>query len=183
MKTCTGIVSAVLMTAVPGRHLTPGAADPAAMVRTIGRGLARLHALPAAECPFDEMPRTRLARARAAIDQNRIDAKEFDDRNAGVTPAMLYQRLASAMPAREDIVVAHGDATLENLLIGPDGKLGFIDCGDAGRSERYLDLAVVEMELQNRFGRDTAESFIAAYGVRDWDDRKAAFFRDLYELF
>jgi aminoglycoside phosphotransferase len=186
MKVRTDKVAAVLMTAVPGRHLAPGHLAPGdlpAMVRVIGRGLARLHALPAADCPFDEMPRTRLQRAREATDRNLIDAGEFDDRNAGVTPVALYQRLAGAVPDREDIVVAHGDATLENMLIGSDSELGFIDCGRSGRSDRYLDLALVEADLRTGFGRDAAEGFLAAYGIRHWDDRKAAFFRDLYEFF
>jgi aminoglycoside 3'-phosphotransferase-2 len=182
MKGCTDDVTAVLMTAVPGRHLTPGAGDLVASVRAIGRGLARLHALPAADCSFDEMPRTRLARAREAIDRNQVDPSQFDDRNAGVTPEMLYQRLAGAVPAPEDVVVVHGDATLANMLIGPDGELGFIDCANAGRSDRYMDLAVAEMDLRAGFGPEAALDFISAYGIQ-WDDRKAAFFRDLYELF
>src|SRR5215470_16170000 len=99
MKVRTDKVAAVLMTAVPGRHLAPehlapehlapehlahghlAHGDLPAMVRAIGRGLARLHALPAADCPFDEMPRSRLQRAREAIDRNLIDSGEFDDHN------------------------------------------------------------------------------------------------------
>ncbi len=77
----------------------------------------------------------------------------------------------------------HGDATLENMLIGSDGELGFVDCSGAGRSDRYLDLTVVEMNLREEFGREAADGFKTAYGLRDWDDRKAAFFADLYELF
>jgi aminoglycoside phosphotransferase len=183
MKTCSADVAAVLMTAVPGRHLTQGAADPSAMVRAIGRGLARLHALPAADCPFDEMPRTRLARARAAIDRAEIDGSDFDGRNAGVTPEALYRRLAAEAPAQEDVVVVHGDATLENMLIGPDGELGFIDCSHAGRSDRYVDLAVAEMSLREESGSALADAFRAACGLRHWDARKAAYFADLYELF
>jgi aminoglycoside 3'-phosphotransferase II len=182
MKARTDDLTAVLMTAIPGRHLTPGTADLPALVRAIGRGLAQLHALPAADCPFDEMPRTRLARARDAIDRNQVDASEFDDRNAGITPEMLYQSLAGAVPSVEDVVIVHGDATLANMLVGPDGELGFIDCGNAGRSDRYLDLAVAEMELRAGFGPEAALDFVAAYGIQ-WDDGKAAFFRDLYELF
>src|SRR5262249_53519021 len=99
------------------------------------------------------------------------------------TPDMLYRRLVAAAAATEDIVVTHGDATLENMLIDVDGELGFIDCGHAGRSDRYLDLALVEADLRADFGPEAAEAFKAAYGVRDWDDGKAAFFRDLYEFF
>lgn len=183
MKTCTQTVSAVLMTAVPGRHLTLDAGNLLGAVQTIGRGLARLHALPSANCPFDETPRTRLERARKAIEQDLLDASQFDDRNSGVTPSTLYRRLDGAIPACDDIVVVHGDATLSNMLIGLDGELGFIDCGHSGRSDRYVDLAVIEAELQTEFGRDAAKCFNYAYGIREWDDQKAAFFRDLYELF
>jgi aminoglycoside phosphotransferase len=183
VKACTDDVTAVLMTAVPGRHLRRGAGDLQAQVRAIGRGLARLHALPVADCPFDEMPGTRLARARQAIDRNQVDTSQFDDRNAGVTPEMLYQRLAGAVPAPEDVVVVHGDATLENMLIGPNGQIGFIDCGQAGRSDRYQDLALVETDLRMECGREAIEEFKTAYGIPNWNERKAAFFRDLYEFF
>jgi aminoglycoside phosphotransferase len=182
MKTCTRI-NAVLMTAVPGRHLTLDTDDFLGAVRTMGRGLARLHALPSANCPFNETPRARLERAREAIEQNLLDASQFDDRNCGITPSTLYQRLDGAIPASEDIVVVHGDATLSNMLIGSDGELGFIDCGHSGRSDRYVDLAVIEAELLTEFGRDAVECFHDKYGTRQWDNQKAAFFRDLYELF
>jgi aminoglycoside phosphotransferase len=183
MRVCTEDVIAILMTAVAGRHLAPGTADVLAAARAIGRGVARLHALPATDCPFDETTRTRMQRARDAIDRNLIDASQFDAHNAGVSPAALYERLVRTTPARDDLVVVHGDATLANLLIGPDGELGFIDCGNAGLSDRYVDLAVIEAELRTGFGPEAARSFAAAYGVRAWDEQKAAFFRDLYELF
>jgi aminoglycoside phosphotransferase len=183
MKVETKRVTAVLMTAVAGRRLIPGDGDVRAAAGTIGRGLARLHAVPVADCPFDETPGTRMRRAREAIERNEVDASQFDDRNAGVSPAALYERLAGTMPLAEDPVVVHGDATLSNLMIGPEGELGFIDCGNAGRSDRYVDLAIIEAELRTGFGPDAARSFIAAYGVRAWDEQKAAFFRDLYEFF
>jgi aminoglycoside 3'-phosphotransferase-2 len=183
MQVCTENVTAVLMTAVAGHQLVPGTPDVPAAAHTIGRGLARLHALPAEDCPFDETIRTRMQRARDAIDRNVIDASQFDDRNAGVSPAALYERLARTMPAHDDLVVVHGDATLANLMIGPDGELGFIDCGNAGRSDRYVDLAIIEAELRTGFGPEAARTFAAAYGMRAWDEQKAAFFRDLYEFF
>jgi aminoglycoside 3'-phosphotransferase-2 len=183
MKVQTERVTAVLMTAVAGRHLTPGDGDVRAAARTIGRGLAHLHAVPVTDCPFDETPGMRMQRAREAIDRNQVDASQFDDRNAGVSPAALYERLARAIPGGEDPVVVHGDATLSNLVIGPDGELGFIDCGHAGRSDRYVDLAIVEAELRTGFGPQAARCFTAAYGVRAWNEQKAAFFKDLYEFF
>jgi aminoglycoside phosphotransferase len=183
MRAGTERVAAVLMTAVHGRRLAPGDADARAAAGAIGRGLARLHAVPVADCPFDETPGMRMRRARKMVERNEVDAGQFDDRNAGISPAALYERLARAIPADEDPVVVHGDATLSNLVIGPDGELGFIDCGDAGRSDRYVDLAILEAELRTGFGPDVARCFTTAYGVRAWNEQKAAFFRDLYEFF
>src|SRR5262249_51403960 len=160
MKLHTESITAVFMTAVPGQHLTNDSDDFFGMLRSMAKGLARLHALPIGNCSFDEMPRTRLERARDAIDQNLIDASQFDDRNSGVTPAMLYQRLIGAIKPSEDIVVVHGDATLSNMLIEPNGELGFIDCGHSGYSDRYVDLALIEAELADEFGPDAAERFI-----------------------
>jgi aminoglycoside 3'-phosphotransferase-1 len=177
-------LTAVLMTAVPGKHLVAyESADFVEMVRSMARGLARLHAIPSTDCPFDERSRARLHRAKQAIDRNLIDPGQFDARNAGLTPSMLYERLVAVIPACDDVVVVHGDATISNMLIDAGGELGFIDCGHAGRSDRYLDLALVEAELRTEFGSDAAECLIDSYGVSEWDDRKADFFRDLYELF
>jgi aminoglycoside 3'-phosphotransferase-2 len=183
MTACTENAVTILMTAVAGRRLAPRDGDMLASAGAIGRGLARLHVLPVADCPFDETVCVRMRRAREAVERNLVDASQFDDRNAGVSPAALYERLVRTMPGDEDLVVVHGDATLSNLLIGPDGELGFIDCGNAGRSDRYVDLAIVEAELRTGFGADAARCFVAACGVRAWDEQKAAFFRDLYELF
>jgi aminoglycoside phosphotransferase len=183
MKACTENVVAILMTAVAGRHLGSGDGDVLALARTIGRGMARLHAMPVADCPFDETLRVRMRRAREAVERNLVDASQFDCRNAGLSPAELYERLVHAIPGAEELVVVHGDATLSNLLVRPDGELGFIDCGHAGRADRYVDLAIVEAELRTGFGPDAARSFIAAYGIHPWDERRAAFFSDLYELF
>jgi aminoglycoside 3'-phosphotransferase II len=176
-------VVAILMTAVAGRHLASGDGDVLGAARAIGRGLARLHAVPVSDCPFDETLEVRMRRAREAVERNLVDASQFDDRNAGASPTEIYERLARTIPGNEELVVVHGDATLSNLLIRLDGELGFIDCGHAGRSDRYMDLAVVEAELRTGFGPDAAQCFKASYGVRAWDEQKAAFFIDLYELF
>jgi aminoglycoside phosphotransferase len=83
----------------------------------------------------------------------------------------------------EDIVVVHGDTTLSNLMIDPEGNVGFIDCGSAGRGDRYLDLAVLAGDIADHHGTDAAAGFAAAYGERTWDTAKARFYLDLYELF
>jgi aminoglycoside 3'-phosphotransferase II len=149
----------------------------------IARTFASLHALPVATCPFDETLKVRLSRARTSVRSGEIDPGSFDERNVGVTPEELYARLEATIPQSEDCVVTHGDATLANLILGPDGQVGFVDCSHSGRADRYVDLALLTGELEGRFGAEACGAFIGGYGDVRWDARKATFYRDLYELF
>jgi aminoglycoside 3'-phosphotransferase-2 len=175
--------TAALMTAVPGRHLTQDEENLLKMVHSLGRGLALLHSIPSETCPFDEMPITRLQRAKKAVDSGLVDITQFDERNVRLTPRRIYDRLIRNIPTRNQTVVAHGDATLSNILVCPSGEVGFIDCGNSGRSDPYLDLAILKEDLLTCFGTDAAQRFLEAYGLREWDEQRDNFFRDLYELF
>jgi aminoglycoside 3'-phosphotransferase-2 len=174
---------AVLMSAVPGASPGDGAQDPSQVVPRLAAALAALHRLPAESCPFDETLAVRLARAQQDVARDGINGDDFDARNAGVTPADLLRRLAATMPKSEDLVVIHGDATFDNIRADADGSVGFIDCGRAGRADRYVDLCLVGAEIEEHFGADWLTPFVRAYGLRSWDDGKARWFSDLYELF
>jgi len=158
-------------------------ADRKPALAAIGRALARLHSLPLDTCPFDEPLTVRLSRAYGLVQSGEIDPSHFDERNAGVTPESLYERLQANVPEREDCVVTHGDASLSNVIMGHDGRVGFIDCGHAGRADRYVDLSVLVSELEDRFGPQARGMFMAAYGDLRWENSKAEFYRDVYELF
>jgi aminoglycoside 3'-phosphotransferase-2 len=172
---------AMLMDAMPG---TPAEASPLPapqLIDALAQALAALHSLPAGDCPFDETLSTRLFRAAKAIAAGEIDPAEFEPRNRDVKPEALLARLSAEQPA-EDIVVVHGDATLSNLIVGADGNVGFIDCGNAGRGDRYLDLGILRAEIAERHGDALAAQFVRSYGGV-WDANKALFYIDLYELF
>lgn len=154
-----------------------------AVLPALARALARLHALPAADCPFDESRAVRLARARDVVAAGEVDVRQFSRRNRGVSPQALVDRLQSGQPMDEEIVVVHGDATLSNMIAGPDGAISCIDCGHVGRADRYLDLAVIAADITGHFGSEALASFVRAYGGEPWDARKLAYYADLYELF
>jgi aminoglycoside phosphotransferase len=177
-----GGVVALLTRAVQGAPAEEAPLAKEALMAALGQGLARLHALPAQDCPFDERAGKRLARAWRAIAAGQVDTAEFADRNRGLAPAALWQRLSAAIPA-EDLVVAHGDATLSNMIVGQDGSVGFVDCGHCGVADRYLDLAVAGQDIADAFGSAELAAFAAAYGETRWNAAKAGFFADLYELF
>jgi aminoglycoside 3'-phosphotransferase-2 len=179
-----GIAAGVIMTGLSGTPLDQVAReDWKPIVKSVALAFARLHSLRTAECPFDEGVRMRLSRARVEIERGGVDPNHFDSRNLALTPQQLYDGLRTAIPAREDLVVVHGDATLSNLILQNDGTIGFIDCGNAGRADRYVDLAILIPEIVERFGARSKEMFLNAYGLAQWDERKALFYSDLYELF
>ncbi len=172
----------LLMTPVAGVAADAPLLPAPQLVEALARALKTLHALPAAGCPFDESLGVRLARATETIAAGEVDPEHFDERNRGIAPDALLARLTLERP-HEDIVVVHGDATLSNLMVDGDGNVGFIDCGNAGRADRYTDLAVLAAEIEAVHGPEAAARFVRSYGAQPWNDAKARYFLDLYELF
>jgi aminoglycoside 3'-phosphotransferase II len=175
--------AAALVAAMPGVAPQVCGRPAGEVVAAIAGTFAGLHALPAKGCPFDETIAVRLARARADVRRGAIDPKQFDPRNRSTTSKQLYERLAAARPVLEDIVVVHGDATFDNILIDAAGHAGLIDCGNAGRADRYVDLSLIAAEVEEHFGTKWVAPFVRAYGLGSWDAGKARYFLDLYELF
>ena len=179
-----GLLAAGLMTALPGRHPQHAHVPLPDRMRQLAGGLRKLHSIPARDCPFEETVGARLARARVAIAEGLVDPRYFSERNQGLTPQAIYSRLMRTVPVHEDIVIVHGDATFDNLLIDiASENVGFIDCGHAGRGDRYLDLATMVADIDAYFGPVWTSLFARSYGRAAFDARKLGFFNDLYELF
>jgi aminoglycoside 3'-phosphotransferase II len=176
-------IGACLMTALSGRHPQEIQKPILETIRDLAEGLFALHSLPAIDCPFDETVTARLARARRMIRRGLIDPECFDERNQGLAPETIYARLLRSIPKHEDLVVVHGDTTFDNLLIDDDGQIGFVDCGRAGRGDRYVDLSTIITDIQEYFGPDWTDRFAISYNEIKLDMSKLTFFSDLYELF
>ena len=173
---------AILSEALTGSSADETDLSPEIVVPALARALSALHAVPVVRCPFDESIAVRLGRAGTLVENGKVDPRTFAVRNRDITPGVLLERLRSALPS-EDVVVVHGDATLSNMIVGNDLSVGFIDCGHAGRADPYVDLALVTEGLAERFGPEMADCFMGAYGRAALDERKAGYFLDLYELF
>lgn len=175
-----GIPAAEVLDCRPGLLVTaelPGrsAAEewPAAARGRIVDGLAdlarALHALPAADCPYDRRLAVTVPEALAtATGPDRAE-------------------LAATRPADEDPVVCHGDLCVPNVLFDPDtyALTGVVDVGRLGVADRWVDLAIATRSLTNdlnpQYGPWAADRFLTRYGVSP-DPARIAFYRLLDEL-
>ena len=174
--------TAVLMAAIAGVPADVSTLATARLIAALAQAVKALHALPPANCPFDETLAARLNRAQAAIDAGEIDPAEFEPHNRDTAPADLLRRLRAA-PPHENPTVVHGDLTLGNIIVDDNGACGFIDCGNAGRADRYTDLALLHADIVAHRGEKAGAEFLAACGITHWVAAKAQYFLDLYELF
>jgi aminoglycoside 3'-phosphotransferase-1 len=163
-------------------RLKGDAATRPAIAEAIAKALRALHALDLRQCPFDATPDHRLHLARRNIDEGRVDADDFDEDRSEWVPEQVWERLMQLRPDVSDLVVSHGDYSLDNVLIADAAVSGVIDVGRAGRSDPYQDIAIMWRDL-GEFGAGLQDRFLNAYGLADIDQRKLEFFLCLDELF
>jgi len=168
----------LLMSALPGHDLAQSHdLGPINACEIVAQALKTLHSLDAATCPFDHRAELRIAEARTRLDAGLYDGP--DPENGPADYAVLF----STRPAREDLVVAHGDACLPNFL-ARDGQLtGLIDCGRLGVADRYQDLALAARSIGRNYGRAFIPAFFSAYGIDEPDEQKIAWYALLDEFF
>lgn len=157
--------------------------------------LARtLHGLPIGDCPFTMDLSVTLAWAREAARTGKVDLADLDPAHAGWSAADLLAELDALPRPDEDLVVAHGDLTLDNVLITPEpfGLAGVLDTGRLGVADRWRDLAIVLRELAGDGGlagaRGSAElgprarDFLRRYGLAEPCPERLAYYLLLDEF-
>jgi aminoglycoside 3'-phosphotransferase-2 len=158
----------LLMDAIAGHNATEAdGPPPETIVRTAAAVLRRLHALPPDTCPFDMRVERRLDLAEQRASRGQIDAEDFDaDVTGGRTVAELIADLRRGARVNErDLVVTHGDACLENIIVDDRGGIaGLIDVGRLGVAGRVQDLALMARSIDEHFGSACAELFWTVYG-------------------
>ena len=170
------------MTAVPGVDLATASLPPAQVVAIAAGVLRRLHALPVAQCRFDQGLPHRLAAARVRVEAQQVDEADFDDARRGQSAHQVYATLIAQRPTQVDPVVTHGDAGLPNLLVADGCFSGFIDCARLGLADRHQDLALAARSIAGELGQDWVAPFFAHYGSPP-DPQRLAFYCLLDEFF
>lgn len=168
--------------ALPGVMSSDQSLDEALAIDLLAAGLRQIHALPIADCPFDQRLAAKLQLASVNMSVGLVDMDDFDE---DYTPQAVYQRLLDERPASEDLVFTHGDYCLPNILIDPDARrvAGFVDWGRGGVADRYQDLALADRSIRRNWGDEWVAPFFAAYGIATPDASKIAYYQLLDELF
>lgn len=148
----------------------------------LGAHLARLHALPVEDCPFDSRLATRLTLARQRVERGDVDEDDFDAARAGWSAQMVWQRIAELGRAGLESVVTHGDYSLDNIIIDGDRVSGLIDFDRLGIADPYQDIAIA-LNCLEEFGTPAQEQFLRGYGLDAVDTRRLELHLCLDELF
>ena len=118
---------------------------PALLLDCMAEALHILWAIPVEDCPFERTLADNLAHAEEAIVSGRFDMSDCEPETFGpggfAGPGDLLEWLRSHQMPQER-TVTHGDFCLPNLFT--DGKRfsGFIDVGNVGAGDRWMDLAL-----------------------------------------
>jgi aminoglycoside 3'-phosphotransferase-2 len=169
----------------------------ALVVRALADALRRLHATPAADCPFRHPAPSRVAEARERTRRGLVDESDFDDaprgRRAEDLVADLEADLETLRPEGEASVLTHGDYCLPNVIldIGAGGAprgaevtvSGLVDCGRAGLADPYQDLALAARSIGANLGPQWVPEFFERYGIGEVNERKLRFYTLLDEFF
>lgn len=149
----------------------------------LAHALRALHRQPVSECPFDQTVPTQIERARQRVARGLVNEADFDEERIGRSAADLLDEADRTRPKTEICVLTHGDACLPNAIFDGPQFSGFIDCSRAGTADPYQDLALAARSIESNFGREWVPVFFTQYGLSDFDEGKAAFYRLLDEFF
>jgi streptomycin 3"-kinase len=175
----------LMTTAVPG---VPGDSlaveDQARAMAGLGRVVRELHSL--TDCPFERPLASVVALAEDVVRRGAVNPAYLTDEWRKLAPAELLARVVAESPyveAVQELAVCHGDLCLPNVIFDPSTLevTGLIDLGRLGISDRYIDLALMTIQIHDEWSADPAP-FLAAYGLPDPDQRRLEFHRRLDPL-
>ena len=90
-------------------------------------------------------------------------------------------RIKAGLPQEEDLVFAHGDYCLPNIVIHNGRLHGIIDWGYAGVGDRYLDFVAAAYTIRRNLGSEWISLFFEEYGLRELDEEKLMAYRRVHD--
>jgi len=176
----------ILWSALEGQaaHDLVGNVDTQTVVKITARAARKLHQIDIANCPLDQRLITKMAAAFENAKRGLVKIGDLDESRKGWTLERLKNELLSSVPGAEDLVFAHGDLYLPNLIAENDMTFGYVDLGRAGVADRHQDLALALRSLKTNLGSSHEDLFLEHYGlVKELDRKKMEFYQLLDEFF
>lgn len=127
---------------------------PRILLEALACGLKMLWEVDIRECPRIWDLDTMLKKARRRVENNLVDMDDVEPATFGEdgfeNPKQLLEWLENNRPAFEP-VFSHGDYCLPNIFLEDGNVKGFIDLGNAGIADKWLDIAICYRSLKHNF--------------------------------
>lgn len=154
------------------------------VITVLAKNLLELHSLNIGDCPFDQTLKSKLEQAKYNVENNLVDESDFDDENIGKTAKELYKELLENIPDNEDVVMAHGDYCMPNIIIDSNLSASLIDVGRIGLADKYQDISLILISIEYNFNTNQYNGlFLDKYGIKNLDQKKLFFYKLLDEFF
>ncbi|MCA9884431.1 MAG: aminoglycoside 3'-phosphotransferase [Anaerolineae bacterium] len=156
-------------------------AKPDDIIRLYAKAIRRLHDLPTADCPFTWIPDEQIAFAQKSVQNNQVNDDNRDEAFKERSWESMLEELIRLRPNDADLVMVHGDAYNDNVLLNPSsGELAaFIDVGFVAVADRCTDLAMIYDDVVDYYGIEGWQAFLKHYGSTDVEPQRFRF----YQLF
>ncbi|MGM9987981.1 MAG: APH(3') family aminoglycoside O-phosphotransferase [Bacillaceae bacterium] len=153
------------------------------VMHVLGKGLKEIHRIQIADCPFDQCLDVKVNEVKRRVADGLVDEEDFDEIRQGMKATELLEQLIEKQPKQEDLVFAHGDFCLPNILINENKVSGYIDWGRGGIADKYQDIALAVRSITSNFGEEYVPFFLEGYGLEYVDEERIAYYQLLDEFF
>jgi len=181
----SGTHEVLIMTEIVGRNASDRCyeANVPQLMKLLAKGLRMIHSVPTASCPFDQSLAVKMKEAHCRVENGQVNEDDFDDIRLGKKAAEVYLELTDKRPVAEELVFAHGDYCLPNIILHAGEVGGFIDWGRGGIADRYQDLALAARSIEYNFGKKHVPLFLREYGEGEPDRSRIEFYQLLDEFY
>ena len=109
-----------------------------------------------------------------------IDRRNFEEPDK--KPAKLFQKVLATKSDAKDLLFAHADYCLSNVILKDFRLSGFVDWAKAGVADRYQDIALMARSIGHTLGEEWIRFVFEALETEpDWE--KIEFYTLLDEFF
>ena len=143
----------LLMSRIPGMHLCKPEIldDQVLLAELVAEGLRQLWAVDITGCPADRTLDQKFKEIEAGIRSGTITMEyarqeETYGPSGFRTPSELFDWLVKHRPEEEKVLV-HGDYCLPNIFCKGRKLNGFIDLGQAGMADKWVDIEMVSWSM------------------------------------